>query len=71
MKKQNLKNLKLAKKTISKVSDQTLGGAHRTAGCYTVQICPVEPDTGNTLEPIPEQPTLFEASRCFCYSVTC
>lgn len=71
MKKRNLKNLKLSKMTISKVSDQTFGGVYRTVGCYTKQICPVEPDTSDPLEPIPDQPTLFEASECFCYSQGC
>ncbi|EDP97707.1 hypothetical protein U8527_05145 [Kordia algicida OT-1] len=71
MKKRNLKTLKLAKKTISRVSAQAVGGIFRTAECYTRQICPIEPDPSDPLEPIPDQPTLFEASVCFCYSATC
>lgn len=69
MKKQDLKNLKFAKVTISKVAHQTVGGVFRTAGCYTVQICPVEPDTDHTLAPIPVDPSL--ASVCFCMSQIC
>jgi len=69
MKKRNLKNLKLAKQTISNVANQTVGGIYRTAGCYTKQICPVKPDTEHTLEPIPVDPSL--ASVCFCLTQTC
>lgn len=69
MKKQDLKSLKLTKMTISKVAHQTVGGVFRTADCYSVQICPVDPITDHTLEPIPVDPSL--ASVCFCMSQIC
>lgn len=69
MKKQNLKGLALTKKTISSFSIQVKGGIH-TVGCYTKQICPIDP-VSDPLKPIPEEPTLFTPSKCFCYSAVC
>lgn len=69
MKKQNLKSLTLTKKTITSFTTQVKGGIH-TVGCYTRQICPIDP-VSDPLDPIPEEPTLFEASVCFCYSAIC
>ncbi|PTX58941.1 hypothetical protein C8N46_11110 [Kordia periserrulae] len=36
-----------------------------TQGCYSNQICPVEPIKEHTLKPIPVDPS--DASDCFCY----
>ncbi|WP_299890456.1 hypothetical protein [uncultured Lacinutrix sp.] len=54
MKKKNLKSLALNKKVISKINNQLKGGVFRTAGCYTVQICPIDPLSSECepLEPI-------------------
>jgi hypothetical protein len=64
MRKKNLKSLALNKKSISNIS--ITGGTFRTAGCYSVQICPVEPDTEHTLAPIPVQNTNY--SVCVCHT---
>ncbi|QHI38791.1 hypothetical protein IMCC3317_41910 [Kordia antarctica] len=53
MKKRNLKSLQLNKKSISNINETVKGGIYRTAGCYSVQICHIEPDTDHTLKPIP------------------
>lgn len=63
MKKKNLKSLKLNKKSISNIS--VTGGTFHTAGCYTVQICPLPP-TPHTLKPIPLPNTNY--SVCVCHT---
>lgn len=81
MKKKSLKRLTVNKTTVSNVhggnSQQGNGLPINTAnttfnpqpihtqGCYTNQICPVDPITEHTLEPIPVDPS--DASDCFCY----
>ena len=64
MKKKNLKSLKLNKKSISNIS--ITGGTFHTAGCYSVQICHIEPNTEHTLAPIPLPNTNY--SVCICHT---
>jgi hypothetical protein len=52
MNKKGLTSLKLSKKTVFNFQNIT-GGAIRTQGCYTVQLCPLPPDKPEPLEPIP------------------
>ena len=73
MKKQTIKNLKLQKRTISKITNQAIGGAryHTYTCANTVLLCPIDADTSDPLEPIPDEPTVFILSLCFCVSEGC
>jgi len=54
MKKSNLTSLKLNKKSISSLNQELLKGGLNTVGCYTKQLCPLDPiDTATTFQPIP------------------
>lgn len=73
MKKQTLKSLKLRKKVISKITNIAGGARFHTYTCNSnsVLMCPIEPDTSDPLEPIQEEPTVFQLSVCFCVSEAC
>ncbi|WP_298518831.1 hypothetical protein [uncultured Kordia sp.] len=73
MKKQKLKSLTLEKRIISKITNIAGGARFHTYTCNSnsVLMCPIDADTSDPLDPIPDEPTLFVASVCFCYTETC